>query len=56
MICSITASRQIFLRLLKRQSLNQRWSPHVVVSGPCVQGSEWPSTSRVILCQWRTLI
>jgi len=28
--------------------------PHVVVGGPCVQGSEWPSTSRVILCQWHT--
>jgi len=25
---------------------HQRWSPPVVVGGPCVLGSEWPWTSR----------
>jgi len=24
----------------------------VGLATPCMQGSEWPSTSRVILCQW----
>jgi len=28
----------------------------VVVGGPYVQGSEWPSTSQVILCQWHSAI
>jgi len=35
---------------------HQRWSPPVVVGGPCMQGSEWPSASRVILCQWYSTI
>jgi len=30
--------------------------PLVVVGGPCVQRSEWPSTSRVIQCQWHSTI
>jgi len=28
---------------------HHQWSPPVVVGGPCVQRSEWPSTPRVIL-------
>jgi len=35
---------------------HQRWLPPTVVGGPCVQGLEWPSTSRVILCQWHSAI
>jgi len=35
---------------------HQRWSLLVVVGGPGVQESEWPSTSRVIICQWHSAI
>jgi len=37
---------------------HQRWSPlwwWVDLAKLCVQGSEWPSTSRVILCQWHSI-
>jgi len=28
----------------------------VVLATLCVQGSEWPSPSRVILCQWHNTV
>jgi len=43
-------TRLIFISVSHLKS-HQRRSLPVVVCGPCEQGSRWPSTSRVILCQ-----